>query len=386
MILFITVLIDMTGFGMIIPLIPFYAQNLGATAAGIGILLTSFNVMQLVFSPILGKVSDQKGRRPILLFSIFTSIASFILFSFAENYLMLFLSRIIAGLATEGGVAQAYVADITTKEERAQGLGKVGAAFGIGFILGPVLGGLLSPYGFKIPGYAAIILSVINFVFVWLWLPEPKVLTATQSSGGLRTSAKKMLGVLKKPLTGQAILIFFGITLAFSAVPIIVPLLAIVFYGFSEVEMSYVFIYIGIIQAILQGLAIKRLVKTFGEEKLIVLGTLSMFLGMTAMPLFSQIILFFLTLTLISFGTGLINTVIPSFVSQRTPPEEQGGILGIIQSVGSIARIPGPVIAGLTYELFGVTASFSISAIILAIQFLIGCRVFQACQLKKERE
>jgi DHA1 family tetracycline resistance protein-like MFS transporter len=152
----LTVLVDMTGFGIIIPLIPFYAQRLGSGPSGIGVLLASFSVMQLMFSPLLGRISDSRGRRPVLLFSILTSVGSFLLFTFAESFLLLLLSRLIAGLATEGAVAQAYVADITTEEERSKGIGMVGAATGVGFIFGPVLGGLLSPYGLRAPGYAAV--------------------------------------------------------------------------------------------------------------------------------------------------------------------------------------------------------------------------------------
>lgn len=381
-ILVITVLVDMTGFGMIIPLIPFYAQKLMAGASGIGILITSFSVMQFIFSPILGQISDERGRRPILILSILTSIGSFILFTLAKSYLILLFSRIIAGLASEGAVAQAYVADVTSREERSEGLGKIGAATGIGFILGPVIGGLLSPYGFWAPGTAAIILGVINLIFVYLFLPEPNRLVKSSYSAGWNKYIANIWNEVKAPVTGQVLLIFFVITFSFSSIPVTVPLLAIDYYGFTEVEMSYVFIFIGLIQVFLQGFAMRRLVKALGEEKLIVSGPLLIMFGILSMPLLRSILFFGLSNILISVGVGVTNTAIPGLISLRSPPEKQGSVLGITQSVGSIARIPGPILSGIMAEFLGLNTSFLFGALILIIPFILGCRVFRLCTLE----
>jgi MFS family permease len=378
----ITVLIDMTGFGMIIPLIPFYAQRFAAGASGIGILLASFSVMQLIFSPLLGRISDTSGRKPVLLFSILTSVGSFILFTFANSYLVLLLSRIVAGLATEGAVAQAYIADITTKEDRSTGIGKVGAAIGIGFILGPVIGGLLSPYGIQAPGIAALVLSILNLLFVFIYLPEPEKLTATSEKTGFIESLRGILDAIKEPLTGQVYVIYFIVTLAFSAIPVIVPLLAIAYFGFTEVEMSYVFIFIGLIQVILQGFGIKKLVSRLGEEKLIILGPLLLSIGVTLTPILGSIPGFGVSTILVALGVGITNTAVPGFISLMTPPERQGSTLGVTQSIGSVARIFGPIIAGIVAEISGVEASFYVSGAILVIPFLLGCRLFRACTLK----
>jgi DHA1 family tetracycline resistance protein-like MFS transporter len=381
-ILVITVLVDMTGFGMIIPLIPFYAQKLDAGPSGIGILLTSFSVMQFFFSPVLGQISDSRGRKPVLIFSILTSIGSFVLFTIAKNYPILLLSRIIAGLASEGAVAQAYVADVTSREDRSQGLGKIGAATGIGFILGPVLGGLLSPYGFWAPGTAAVILSIINLMFVIIFLPEPERLTESRYSIGFRGYLKNIYDAVREPLTGQVLIIFFVITLSFSAIPVTVPLLTIDYYGFTEVDMSYVFIFIGLVQVLLQGFAIRKLVESLGEEKLIVLGPFIMMLGIISMPLFRGILFFGFSIVLISVGVGVTNTAVPGLISLLSPPERQGRVLGLTQSVGSIARIPGPVLSGIATELTGLSTSFFFGGLILIIPFLLGCRVFSLCTLK----
>jgi MFS family permease len=381
-VIMLTVLVDMTGFGMIIPLIPFYAQRFAAGASGIGILLASFSVMQLIFSPILGRISDTSGRKPVLLFSILTSIGSFLLFTYAYSYLILLLSRIIAGLATEGAVAQAYIADITTKEERSTGIGKVGAAIGVGFILGPVIGGLLSPYGIRAPGAAALLLSIINFIFVLVFLPKPVQLTQSNESSSFIKDINDLLTAVKEPLTGQIYIIYFIVTLAFAAIPVIVPLLTIDYFGFTEVEMSYVFIFIGVIQVALQGFGIKRLVSKLGEEKLIILGPLLLAVGIVLTPLLASIPGFGVSTVLVAVGVGITNTAVPGFISLMTPSERQGSTLGVTQSIGSIARIFGPVIGGYITEAYNVQLSFYISGVLLLIPFIIGCRLFQLCTLK----
>ncbi len=381
-VIMLTVLVDMTGFGMIIPLIPFYAQKFASGASGIGILLASFSVMQLIFSPILGRISDKLGRKPVLLFSILTSTGSFLLFTYAYSFLILLLSRIIAGLATEAAVAQAYIADITTKEERSTGIGKVGAAIGIGFILGPVIGGLLSPYGIRVPGAAALLLSIINFIFVLVFLPKSEKLTQSNESSSFIKDIKDLLTAVKEPLIGQIYIIFFIVTLAFSAIPVIVPLLTIDYFGFTEVEMSYVFIFIGVIQVALQGFGIKRLVSKLGEEKLIILGPLLLAFGIILTPFLASIPGFGVSTVLVAVGVGITNTAVPGFISLMTSPERQGSTLGVTQSIGSIARIFGPVIGGYITEAYNVQLSFYLNGVLLLIPFIIGCRLFQLCTIK----
>jgi MFS family permease len=382
----LTVFIDITGYGIIIPLLPFYAKEFQAGPTELGILIASFAIMQFFFSPLLGKASDKKGRKPILLISLLISFISFTIFSFANSYLMLLFSRIIAGIATERAVAQAYIADVTDHKSRTKEMGKIGAALGAGFIIGPSIGGILSTYGFSIPGYAAMILTVINILFVISLLPEPhrdKERTnevTTGSSGylrGLRDS-------LRKPLLGPTLLILFIVTLAFSTIPVIVPLLSIDFFNFNSLELSYVFIYIGLIQIVMQGFLINPLSKRLGEEKLIALGPILMATGTLLMPIFQNVAIFFLTNSLLAAGFGIINTSIPAFLSKRISIDEQGSILGVAGSVASIANIPGPLIIGLIYDFAGSFVPFLISAVMLTTAFLLGCRVYSACKSFKK--
>ncbi len=377
-----TLFIDATGFGMIIPLLPFYAETFQAGSAALGILVASFSLMQFIFSPILGRISDNVGRKPVLIISILTSVASFLLFAIANSFFILLLSRIVAGLATETAVAQAYIADITSKNERSAGIGKVGAAFGAGFIVGPAIGGFLSVYGFSAPGFAAFFLSLANLLFVLFFLPESlkkessKLLLSPKS---ISSFFSKLLAAFAKPLIGAVLMIFFIVFLSFSAIPVIVPLLGVAFFGFGAVEMSYFFMYIGAVQIILQSVVIGKVTKKFGEEKLIAFGPLLMMIGIFLMPLIPNTAIFMLSLTMIASGSGIMRTIVPSFISKITPTNEQGGTLGVANSVASIATVPGPLIGGSLFEFAGLAAPFFASAAMLIVAFGLGCRVFHAC-------
>ena len=374
-IIVLTVFIDITGYGIIIPLLPYYANEFQAGPTALGVLIASFALMQFFFSPILGKISDNKGRKPILLLSLFFSFIGFTIFSLANSFLMLLLSRIIAGLATERAVAQAYIADVTDKNSRTKEMGKIGAALGAGFIIGPAMGGILSTYGFSTAGYAAMILTVINILFVLTFLPEPKV----ENKQNLNKIGflNELKNSLEKPFFTSTLLILFIITFAFSTIPVIVPLLGIDFFNFDSLQLSYVFIYIGLVQIIMQGFLINTLSKKFGDQKLITLGPILMALGTFLMPSIQNVIVFFLANSLLASGFGLINTSIPAFISKKISQTEQGSMLGIASSVSSIANIPGPLIIGFIYDFAGPFISFFISTVLLATAAIIGLKVYR---------
>ena len=374
-IIVLTVFIDITGYGIIIPLLPYYANEFQAGPTALGVLIASFALMQFFFSPILGKISDNKGRKPILLLSLFFSFIGFTIFSLANSFLMLLLSRIIAGLATERAVAQAYIADVTDKNSRTKEMGKIGAALGAGFIIGPAMGGILSTYGFSTAGYAAMILTVINILFVLTFLPEPKV----ENKQNLNKIGflNELKNSLEKPFFTSTLLILFIITFAFSTIPVIVPLLGIDFFNFDSLQLSYVFIYIGLVQIIMQGFLINTLSKKFGDQKLITLGPILMALGTFLMPSIQNVIVFFLSNSLLASGFGLINTSIPAFISKKISPTEQGSMLGIASSVSSIANIPGPLIIGFIYDFTGPFISFFISTVLLATAAIIGLKAYK---------
>jgi MFS family permease len=387
-ILFMTLFIDASGFGMIIPLLPFYAETFHAGSTALGVLIASFSIMQFFSSPVLGKASDRIGRKPVIVVSILTSLISFIVFALANSFSMLLVSRIVAGLATETAVAQAYIADITSGRDRAAGMGRVGAAHGAGFIIGPAIGGLLSVYGFAAPGFAAAFLTLLNLLLVLMFLPESrskKDSAAQISMVARRNMFGRLSDALTRPLIGAVLIIHFIVFLAFSAIPVIVPLLGISYFSIGTVEMSYIFMYIGLVQIILQGVVLGRITARVGEEKLIGFGPLLMMLGVVVMPLFPSFGVFLASLTMIASGSGIMRTVVPSFISKITAVGEQGGVLGLASSVLSIATVPGPLIGGALFEFAGLGAPFFASAALLACAFALSCRVFQLCWRRREK-
>lgn len=379
LVIVITVFIDIIGYGIIIPLIAFYAQSFQAGPLSIGILLASFAIMQFFFAPILGSASDKFGRKPILLLSLFISFIGFTIFSFSNSFLLLLLSRIIAGMATERAVAQAYIADRTDNKTRNKQMGKIGAAVGAGFIIGPALGGSLSVFGLNAPGFLSMLLTAINILFVLVFVPESKK-NLTQKPVLKHGYIQGVIDALKKPLIGSILLIFFMITIAFSAIPVLVPLLTSEFYNFTAFDLSLVFIYIGLVQIIIQGFLIDKLTKKLGEEKLIIIGPLIMAIGIFFMPLFKNLLFFYFTNSLLAAGFGIMNTTIPSIISKKAKSDQQGTYLGVASSVASIANIPGPLLGGLLVDLSGITTPFIISSLLLLISLVIGCITFKQCK------
>lgn len=371
-----TVFIDVTGFGMVLPLLPYYASEFGTGSTALGVLVASFALMQFIFTPILGRLSDTMGRRPILLLSILTSVISFLLFALADSYLILLLSRIVAGLATELGVAQAYISDITSLQDRAIGIGRIGAAHGAGFIIGPAIGGFLSTYHYSTAGFVAAALAMVNLVFAFVFLPEskPHDFPIDTSSDGLGRLTR-VLRFLSSHTIGLLLIILFIMSLAFSAFPVIMPLLAISLFGLSSSDMSLFFVYIGVVQIVFQGFLVGRLTDRLGEVQLVPVGALLMTLGVFFMAIFPHLLLFLILSTIMVSGIGVLSTTIPSFISKRTARHEQGQILGVTQSISSIARVPGPVIGGMLYEFAGVQAPFFFSSVLLFATVLIGIHI-----------
>lgn len=381
LIIALTIFIDISGFGIVLPLIPFYVNNFGANSFDLGIIIASYSVMQFFFAPLLGWISDWLGRKPVLLISIFFSGLSFVLFATANSFVWLLLSRLVSGIATESAIARAYVADVTPEAERSEGLGKVGAAFGAGFVIGPVIGGMFSSFGFFGPGIVAALLTLVNFLFVFFLLPESLEHKTVISESPFENYLKPWRIGLNKPKVGLVLIINFVITLAFSAIPVILPLLGISFFGFNELEMSYFFMYIGIVQVLLQGFFIGKIVSKFGEETMIVVATFIMACGTFFVSVFANIALFVLSVSFISGGIGILNTVIPGFISKRSSSKEQGSGMGLVESVGSVARIFGPLIGGFMFEFSGLFFAFFLSTVFLLVAFALSCRVFQTCRL-----
>jgi MFS family permease len=375
----ITLFIDGIGFGIVYPLLAYYAITFDVGITTLGLMTASFFVMRFFFSPILGRMSDKFGRRPVLITSIFLSLASYVLFAFADSFLLLLLSRIVAGLATEVAVAQAYIADITSEKQRAKGIGMLGATKGAGFIIGPGIAGLLSGFGYWAPGLVAAFLTFINLLFALFFLPETicKKSSEVQSSPSLiHDFFLKIKAAFSKPLIGGVLIIFFVVFLAFSAIPVIGTLFNQVNFGFGPVENSYVFMYIGVTRVFVQLVFIGKLTDMFSDEKLITFGPLLIASSFFFQPLTTNLLVYLGALAVMAAGIGIVNTVIPSYISKRTHGDEQGSILGVTNSVSNIAHVPGPIIGGFLFEFAGQAAPFFASAAILLIAFVIGLKIF----------
>ncbi|MFX1316144.1 MAG: MFS transporter [Promethearchaeota archaeon] len=378
-VLMMTIFIDATGYAMVIPLLSFYTVSFNLGALGLGVLMNIFALNQFIFSPIMGRLSDRYGRRLLLLISISLSSASFFMFTIATSYYILLISRMFSGMATEISIAQAYMADITTSTRRTSGLGKVRAAFSAGVIVGPSIGGFMSVFGYWAPGLIAVGLTLLNLVFVYFFLPEPeRKMTFNQNINHIRKPSflNNLKNSLKKPLLPSLLIVFFIMTLSFAAIPILMPFLTFAFFDFNEIQLSFVFIYIGALQLIMQGFLIGKLSEKIGEGLLIIFGLLSVLTGMLIMPTIPSLVLFFILVAMLSLGSGLVRTAIPSIISKISNEEEQGGFLGVAQSVASFALIPGPLFAGFFYDYFGLGAPFYFSAILLLFAFLISITLY----------
>jgi len=344
---FVTILLDLIGFGMILPLLPFYAQKLHASPAEVGLLFSSYSLAQLVFSPLLGWLSDRIGRRPVMLASIFGSAAAHLMFAQAGSFAMLVVARSLAGVAASNySIAQAYMADVSTADSRAKAMGLVGAAFGIGFVIGPALGSILSltPYGPRAVPLTAAALSGINFLFALLWLPESlprEVRERRQSQPWVdRASFDRMWR--NAPLRGLMVL-FFLVMFCFSLFEATLALYCQHRLHFDEHRTSLLFVFVGVVLVVVQGGLLGRLIRRFGERRLILGGIALMAVGLAALPAWPSLGLLLASLLLLAVGSGVHNPSTLSLLSQITDPESQGSTIGLSRSFGALARTLGPV-------------------------------------------
>lgn len=357
LVIFITVFIDLIGFGIVIPVLPFYVEGtkFNATPRAVGLLLASYSVMQLIFTPILGRLSDKYGRRPVLFISLLGTSAGFLILGFATTLWMLFLGRIIDGI-TGGNIstAQAYIADITTPEDRAKGMGMIGAAFGLGFILGPGIGGVLSRWGINIPFLFAAGLAFCNAILLYFTLPE----TVTHDHPARVSAAtgrwSQLIAALKQRRLSVVLLIYFLFIVAFSIMTATFSLFTMYRFGYDAHDTGWLFVFIGVIGAIVQGVLIGRLVKRFGELPLVVFGAMMFTASLFAIP-FTTPQTGLATLLFVggvfSLGQSLATPALTSLASKSAGRGEQGTVLGVTQSVASLARTVGPLIsAALIYS------------------------------------
>lgn len=387
---FLTILLDLIGFGMILPLLPFYAQELQASPFEIGLLFSSYSLAQLLFAPLLGRLSDRVGRRPVLLGSIAGGAASYLLFALAPTYGVLLLARTLSGLAAANyAIAQAYMADVSAPEERSKAMGLVGAAFGLGFVLGPALGGLLahagtwSGLGHRIVPMTAAALSGINLMIALFGLPEslsPELRRGAAARGGSWLGLSDLRTVARGgPLRGLMVL-FFLVMFCFSIMETTLALFCQERFGFGIRETSWLFVFVGVVLVVVQGGLLGRLVRRFGERSLILSGIVLMALGLVLLPLApagSKLGLLLVGLLLLAVGQGIHNPSSLGLLSRLTDERSQGGTIGISRSFGALARTLGPAAGTWIFGAFGAGWPFWTAGGLMLVALLVAVGVLR---------
>lgn len=352
--LFLTVFLDLIGFGIVLPLLPSFGFKYTTSAGLIGALVATDSLLTFVVAPWWGRLSDRIGRRPVLLVGLAGSAVSYLAFGLAGSLAVLFLSRMISG-ATGATihVAQAYLADVTPAERRSHAMGMIGAAFGLGFTVGPAIGGIASKFSEPLPGLIAAAIAAVNLVLAWRWLPE----TDVRRRPDYRPLPLRQTGL------GLPAGIMFASTLAFTAIYVSFPLFAQEILGYDRPAVSSFFVVIGVVTIVVQGRLVGRLAPRVGERRLVLLGSLIMAAGFGLFP-YASTSTAGLVLCLVALTSGfcLVGPSLAGLVSRRAPAEGQGRVLGLLQSVGAVARILGPPALGFVQQAAGAPAPFLVAA------------------------
>jgi DHA1 family tetracycline resistance protein-like MFS transporter len=406
--IFLIVFVDLLGFGLILPLLPYYAEAFGASAFVTGLLVSSYAAAQLIGAPVLGRLSDRYGRKPMLMISLFGSFAGFVLLAvagpvgkLAAEFLpfrtgaitlgVIFFSRILDGIT--GGnisIAQAYISDITDAKNRAKGLGLIGAAFGLGFIFGPATGGALSRWGYGVPAAVAAGLSLFNLLMVAFRLPESltpekRALMIRQPQGGF--TLKALWRALNRPLVGPLLHTRFFFGLAFSIFQTVFALYVLARFQLSSAQTGFILAYVGVLSVLVQGVMVGRLTRRFEESTLIYAAVVLMgvsLLGWAAAP---SVPVLLAVLAPTAVAGGVLNTVINSALTKVVRPVEIGGTLGLSSALESLTRVIAPALGGALLQTWGPAAPGLFAAILcLPLALFLRRRIVAAPQLPAEVE
>jgi DHA1 family tetracycline resistance protein-like MFS transporter len=367
-----TVVIDLIGFGIVLPILPLWAKHFGAGAAVIGILSASYSLMQVIFAPLWGRLSDRIGRRPVILITLVGSCLSALLIGVAHTIVLLFVGRIINGISGASyATAQAYVADITSEEDRARGMGLIGAAFGIGFIIGPALGALLSLISESAPFFFAAGLAAVNVVLAYRLLPESRRPGAVAISMGRMAMIRMSL---TSPRLAPLVWVTFLSTFAFVGMEATFALLGSDRFGYGPGTMGVLFAFVGVAAAVGQGFLVGRAVTRFGETHVMVAGLAGTAIGLGLLAVAFNLIVVLLALAILGIFSGLAFATISALISQAAPVDLQGGVLGLAASANGLARVGGPILAGVLFEYVNPSTPLVVGAVVTAVCVLIATR------------
>ncbi|MGB0681937.1 MAG: MFS transporter [Magnetovibrionaceae bacterium] len=379
-ILFLIVFIDLVGFGIIIPLLPFYGEFFGASPWTIGLLMAVYSLFQFLAAPFWGRLSDRVGRKPVLVYTLLGGVIAYLIMGFADELWMLFVARALAGImAGNISAAFAYAADVTTRETRSRAMGMIGAAFGLGFIFGPAIGGLLAgsdpaTANYAAPAFAAAAFSAIALILAVIRLkeslkPELRAEVAALSSQERRTRFRTALShpavMILIALNFLAVYVFAGLETTFS-------LWSNRSFGWGPLENGYLFAYVGLLSAFVQGGLVGRLAKRFGEVNLLRSGAGLLALGIGLIPWADSLWTLGAVMALVAFGFGLMTPVVNSLISLNVSETEQGGVMGVSRSASTLARVLGPIWAGYLFGQFGPDWPYHTGAVLMIVVLLIA--------------
>lgn len=370
--IFLIVFINFLGYGMVFPLLPLITESYGGNPLISGVLIASFSVMQMIAMPILGRLSDRYGRKPMLLFSLWGTVVSFLMMAFTHSIFWLLVARIIDGAS--GGnlsIAQAYMADKTEKQDRAGGMGIIAAGLSLGFIFGPLWGGIFTKISPTAPFFTASLLTFVSIIFTTIYLPE-SIKKAEIEYEKKHFSLKEFIRHELRPV----LLILFVINLLFfwaqSGVFTVLSLFGKDILRISFTKLSLVLAFGGIVSATIQGFAIKPVIKFVGEKKLFFLSAILGFFGMMILSVANSVWILFIGFNIMNVGISFLTPVTQSLVSENSGKHEQGGSLGLMQSFGSMGRIFGPISAGFIYQTISPFSPAVMGAVIFILILIFG--------------
>lgn len=365
--IFLVVLISQAGYGILFPILNIYEAKFGVGPFLIAAAMGAYPIAQFFAGPILGILSDRYGRRPLLIFSLAGTVIAFLGFAFAANIWILFLARLVDGIS--GGnvsIAQAYMADITSKEKRTEGMGIISGALSLGFVFGPVIGGLFGQYGVMLPSIIAAILAFLNLILVIFYLPETEK-QAWQKQAFKLFVIREMLRALRYPKIGMALILFFLLQTTWSLHFPIFSLFLNSRFAAGTLTVGLLYAFRGTVSAIVQLLLVGKGINIFGEIRLLKLTIVIMMIGLVLTGLSSTWLILIIGLTLMEFGGDFIGPVALGLVSKWAKPQEQGEMMGIAASVGSLGRAIGPYLGGAIYQELGIGMPFYIGAVFMLI-------------------
>jgi DHA1 family tetracycline resistance protein-like MFS transporter len=368
-IIFLTIFVNLVGFGIIIPLLPFYAETFGASPLVIGLLFAVFSACQLVAAPALGDLSDKYGRRPILIFSLAGTVVSFVMLAMAHSIAMLFFARIVDGLS--GGnisTARAYVADVTEPKDRAKAYGLIGAAFGLGFIMGPALSGVLARYSYTAPVWAAAGITLVATSMAWLWLPE----TVHRAAAGTGMPFRNLAEMMRRPGLRRMLWIDFIYWFAFAIFQTTFALFVARRFGFDVSQTGYFFAAFGILGAVVQGAAIRPIVHRLGDKSTFILGLACGAIGLVGATLAHTVVLFTIALIPMALGIGFGHPTVSALVSRAGRDDEQGRVQGAAGAMESLGRAIGPVWGNAALARFGDGMPYMSAAACLLLTLMLS--------------